>query len=638
MLLWQKTKVKFMTAASTLDKAIEHKLFNALVSYFKNENDKLGHAVADFELDMICKILLYGEDAIESAFQSWQVAEQSTLDEYHREKLEIVDYLHLISTEIRKRLGQFATPANIVRYIFKTVGYTPSNDIISKKIIDPACGSGAFLVEAVRIYLNALKKAKTPMHKWYPMVISAICGIDIDPTACFFARLNLSMLLAPAVLEFITRTGGSRLKPLPVYCTDTLQLFVSGEERADLFYDRRNQSVKKRFDYVVGNPPYFKIKNMKDELKDAFGESIYGHPNAYSVFIHTGIEMLKNRGKLGYIVPRSMLSGLYFKNLRAFIEKNTTLREIVYLADRKNVFDNVLHGTMILSLERAKEAGDKVAVSFVQSSKDVSANKSHIHVSREDVVRRLNGSTVWFVADSQKTYDIIRRIVEKHPILAGEKVNCRVRTGQIVWNRVKPLLTERSGSDTLPLVWATDVSKFGFSFNRMGDARPCNLKVTPKTKNLIVWGMSILLQRVTADEQPSRIVACIPDEFCKNKTNGYFVENHLNIIQPEKGGAEDDLYFLLGVLNSEIVEFFFRAMNGNTQVSATELNLLPIPVGRYERKIATITRRIQNKSDLKKKGGLMEDLNVEVAKAYGLDNADLAFVRRFLNDRRKNDN
>ncbi|HXX81819.1 MAG TPA: hypothetical protein VEI46_09730, partial [Thermodesulfovibrionales bacterium] len=294
--------------------------------------------------------------------------------------------------------------------------------------------------------------------------------------------------------------------------------------------------------------------------------------------------------------------------------------------------------TMILSLERSLERDEKVSISFVQSSKDVHNNISHIKVTPDNVVRRLNGSTIWFVADSQKTYGIIGRIVKKHPILSGEKVDYRAKTGQIVWNRVKSLLAANPNSDTLPLVWATDVSKFGFSFNRMGTVRPSHLKITPKTENLIVKGSSILLQRVTADEQPSRLVACIPYEFCISAVNGYFVENHLNIIQPEKGDPQVDLYFLLGVLNSEVVEFFFRAMNGNTQVSATELNLLPVPIGKYEHEIASIARKIQRAVDYNRKTGLIGDLNNVVARAYGLHNADLTFVRKFLSDRRKDDN
>lgn len=622
----------------SIHNTMEPKLFSALVSYFKNENYKLGLGIPDPQIEAICKILLYGEEDLSSVFQSWQVGEQTILDEYHKEELGIVDYLHLISNELRKQLGQFATPADIVKYIFKSVGYASSKDILSKKLVDPACGSGAFLVEAVRIYLNALKNAKTPIYRWYPMVTTAICGIDVDTTACLFARLNLSMLLAPAVLEFVARNDVATLKPLPVFCADTLETVASERGISELFYDRRVSSLKKRFDFVVGNPPYFKMKDLSDELKTAFGESIYGHPNAYGVFMHAGIEMLKDGGRLGFIVPRSMLSGLYFKNLRAFIEKNTSLREIVYVADRKNVFENVLHGTMILSLERNAEAGESIDISVVQSSREFKNALKSITVSRDQVIRRLNGTTVWFVADSRKVYDTIDRIVKKHPLLSGEKVNCRVRTGQIVWNRVKPLLVEKEGHDTLPLVWATDVSKFGFSFSRQGATRPCYLKVASKTENLVIKGKSILLQRVTADEQPSRLVACIPEEFCRKAAAGYFVENHLNIIQPETGTPSVDLYFILGVLNSEVVEFFFRAMNGNTQVSATELNLLPIPIGKYEREIADFSAKIQKTTDMKKKSGFIAELNMLVGKAYGLSTEESGFIRDVLADRRKNGN
>lgn len=627
-----------MTRTNIIEPKIKEQLHDALIVYFLNENDKLGIGIQTYQIHNICKFLLTGNEEPPDIFPAWQISEQTVFDEYRKKDVEIIDYLHLISIDLRKKLGQYATPRNIVSYILKSAGYTSSKGILYKRLIDPACGSGAFLVEATHVYLNALKKARMPLHKWYPMVIAAIKGIDIDVNACFFARLNLATLLAPSILEVISRNGIEELKPLPVYCADTLQVLALEKKNNPLFYNRPNIQLQGRFDFVVGNPPYFKIKNMGQDMKDAFSDSLYGHPNAYAIFIQAGIEMLRADGRLGFIVPRSMLSGLYFKNLRAFIEKNTSLREIVYLADRKNVFDNVLHGTMILALERAIGAGNKVSISFARSTKNISCDQSNITVSLDSVIRRLNGSTIWFVADSQKTYNIIGRIIEKQPILSGDKVNCPARTGQIVWNRVKPLLSVKSEQDTLPLIWATDISKFGFSFNRMGSARPSNLKITPKTENLIVKGLSILLQRVTADEQPSRIVACIPDEFFMKAAAGYFVENHLNIIQPETEESALDLYFLLGVLNSEVVEFFFRAMNGNTQVSATELNLLPIPVGRYEQKIATIARRIQNMSDFKKKGSLMEDLNVEVAKAYGLDKADLTFVRRFLSDRRKNDN
>ncbi|GAB62562.1 putative methyltransferase [Candidatus Jettenia caeni] len=555
------------------------------------------------------------------------------MDEYHKKEFAIMDYLHIVSLELRKQLGQYATPIEIVRYIVKSVEYIPSKSILQKRLIDPACGSGAFLGEACRVYLNALKKAAIPISEWYPMIISAICGIDIDPKACFFARLNLAMLLAPPILEFISKNTIAKLKPLPIHCADTLHLLASRRKSIPLFYDRISIPLEDQFDFVVGNPPYYKIKNLEQNIKNTFTESIYGHPNAYALFIHAGIEMLRTHGRLGFIVPRSMLSGLYFKNLREFIEKKTAIKEIVNISDRKNIFDGVLHGTMILSLKRGKQNDEKINISLVKTLEDIRDQHRAVIVDRNEVVQQLNGTTVWFVADSLDVYNILSKIIKGSPLLSGNQINYRAKTGQIVWNRVKPLLSTQKEPDTLPLVWATDVGKFSFSFNRMGIARPCFLKSNSKTKQLIVKGLCILVQRVTADEQPSRIIACIPEELCKKEHDGYFVENHLNIIQPTNESNTIDLYFILGILNSDVVDFFFRTMNGNTQVSATELNLLPIPTGKSDDKIAEIAKEIQVVEEAKRKK-LFTELNVLVAKAYGLNMNELRFIKNHLNERK----
>lgn len=614
---------------SSIDSGLEQQFLSAIFSYFRTENNKLGLELDESQILSICRTLLFGNEPADS-MHAELISEHSMLDEYHKDELAIMDYLHLVSIESRKELGQYATPKEIVRYIVKTSGYAPSRDILDKTLIDPSCGSGAFLVEATRIYLNALKRCRMPLNEWYPMARSAIIGIDIDPKACFFARMNLATMLAPAILEFAAKHSVPELHPLPVYCDDTLKLFAA--EDGALFYDRRTPLLKNRFDFVVGNPPYFKIKGLGEDLKNVFADSLYGHPNAYGIFIHAGIGMLKKGGRLGFIIPRSMLAGLYFKNLRAFINRETSVREIVYLSDRKKVFGSVLHGTMILSLQRDVATGHDITVSFADSLKDMETKMPAITVKKEYVIRRLNGTTVWFVADSREIYNIIDRIIKRHPILCDPEINCCAKTGQIVWNRVKPLLSEKTGTDILPLIWATDIGKFSFSFNKMKTARPSFLKVTPKTEGLIVRNRSILIQRVTADEQPSRVVACIPEEFCNKAAGGYFVENHLNIIQPETMTASVDLYFILGVLNSEIVDFFFRAMNGNTQVSATELNLLPMPVGPYEKEIADIAEIIQGTPD-EKKPVLMDELNRLVARAYGMNNKDIEYVRQYLDKR-----
>jgi hypothetical protein len=75
----------------------------------------------------------------------------------------------------------------------------------------------------------------------------------------------------------------------------------------------------------------------------------------------------------------------------------------------------------------------------------------------------------------------------------------------------------------------------------------------------------------------------------------------------------------------------FRSMNGNTQVSATELNLLPIPRGKLESEIADLAARMEEARP-KQRQELEQELNERVAKAYGLTGSDLCFLQTALQE------
>ncbi|HEV7786395.1 MAG TPA: N-6 DNA methylase, partial [Thermoanaerobaculia bacterium] len=115
----------------------------------------------------------------------------------HEAAFEPHDYLSLVPQEIRRSLGQYMTPSPIARYILRASEYRAEEGILAKRLCDPACGSGVFLVEAVRTYLQALNEAGVPVEEWYPKVAASVLGIDVDPIACLYARFNLSVVLAP---------------------------------------------------------------------------------------------------------------------------------------------------------------------------------------------------------------------------------------------------------------------------------------------------------------------------------------------------------------------------------------------------------------------------------------------------------
>ncbi len=489
-----------------------------------------------------------------------------------------------------------------------------------------------FLVEAVRSHLEALRRSAIPLEAWYPRVQARFVGIDIDPIACLYARLNLSLLLAPAILAWMKAHPRDLPEAVPVHHRDTLAV-LAAEMGAEGFLPTSGDGprLSESFDFVVGNPPYRKLGRMDPTLRSAFGGSIYGHANAYGVFLHAGIEMLRQGGRLGFIVPRSMLSGLYFQNLRRIIEERTNLEELSLLVERKNIFPQVLQGTMIIVFRRplTGEAGRRPIRTGVVRSVHELANGGPSHVLAEvgQVARRLNGTTVWFVSDREKTYSLLDKILDRHPLLGGPGIACPAKTGPIVWNRVKPYLRSRANRETLPLLWATDVSRFRFRFGTAEETRPSYLVEMQETLGLSTAGPSLLVQRVTADEQARRIVAMLVPFSPRER---YFVENHLNILQPQGLGRQVDLRFLLGILSSDVIEFLFRSMNGNTQVSATELNLLPIPRGPFEAEIVDSVASLEECVVPAARRDLESEMNERVARAYKLTERDLRFLQRML--------
>jgi len=270
-----------------------------------------------------------------------------------------------------------------------------------------------------------------------------------------------------------------------------------------------------------------------------------------------------------------------------------------------------------------------VRTGVIRTSADLgNGGPEHVMAPTSQVTRHLNGTTIWFVSDQERTYSLLDKILGRHPLLGGPIVACPAKTGPIVWNRVKPHLRPLGGNGTLPLVWATDIGRFRFALATAGDTRPAYLEETAKTRSLATAGASLLIQRVTADEQAHRIVASRSGFPSRER---YFVENHLNVLQPAPA-ARIDLHYLLGILSSDVVEFLFRSMNGNTQVSATELNLLPVPRGGFETEISQLTDELEGSADLRERADREGDLNERVAAAYGLTSRDLRFLKRVLRE------
>lgn len=279
-------------------------------------------------------------------------------------------YEKYLPKEERKELGEFYTPDEVIDYILDAVGYAPSRSIEEKDLIDPACGSGGFLVRATRrlIARHAVKLGKaTPKEaldskKWQEVyerltpkeceeIVNSVAlhihGFDINPFAVNITEMNLLFQIIDLYFKAIKSNKSFRVPRFKVYETDSLevrnrQLNITqfyGSTGKNLAKDKEasDELKNKMYDFVVGNPPYVRqeeVRNKKQLEKD-FPEVYHGRADLYVYFIELGIKLLNKNGKLGYITSNKFMKTGYGEGARRFILDHTKLEHILDFGDSK---------------------------------------------------------------------------------------------------------------------------------------------------------------------------------------------------------------------------------------------------------------------------------------------------------------
>ena len=394
-------------------------------------------------------------------------------EEYTKES---IDYLNNADLKKRKNLGQYFTPKSIRELLLSKL---PKKD--NAYILDPACGSGEFLLSCEKYFKNP-----------------NLNGFEIDK--------NLVSIASKLIKN-------SNIKNI----------------------DALNIDIKNKYDYVIGNPPYFEIR-LNEKLKSKHFEIIKGRVNIFSLFIKIGLEALKDEGYLAYVVPPSMNNGAYFSKLREYIIKNASL-EYLHIIDGADNFHSANQKVMLIILKKTN------------------SKKSSKYIFEK------NGITI-FTEDKKFLNNAYKNTVSLKEIGFG------VKTGSIVWNEHKEKLTNDKNNSTL-LIWSSNIIDGKIIIPNTKN-KPQYIKNIPN--DLITRSRVVVVNRITGSSKDINIKSAIVNE------KEFVCENHVNVIYMSKNANCN--YSLEDILNSLRDEENIKVMRliiGNTQVSKTELEkLLPI--------------------------------------------------------------
>ena len=305
--------------------------------------------------------------------------------------------------EVRKAGGVYYTPTYIVDYIVKnTIGKLVKNkkpkDIASLKIVDPACGSGTFLIGAYQYlldwHLDWYSIAENSPDKWvknksiikvgdiYKLTIAKkreillnnIHGVDIDSQAVEVTKLSLLL----KVLENPSGQLGLGLeRSLPnlgdnIKCGNSLIGFdyftglmfpdESTRSRINPFnWNIEFKDIFSRggFDVVISNPPYLRIQGLQEYFGDQIEYFIEHYKSAvkrfdlYLLFAERSYMLLKNDGMLGFICPHKFLNSDFGSGIRSFLIEKEALEKFISFGNNP-IFRQASTYTGLLFLRKSK--------------------------------------------------------------------------------------------------------------------------------------------------------------------------------------------------------------------------------------------------------------------------------------------
>ncbi len=434
------------------------------------------------------------------------------------------------------------------------------NWLLQITICDPACGSGAFLNQALDFlikehgYIDELNRQLFGGGFAFPDIENQILehniyGVDLNEESVEIAKLSLWLRTAQPKRKLTSLNNN-------IKCGNSLieSKTVAGDKAFNWQEQFPEVFAKGGFDVIIGNPPYvFARENFKQEEKDYFVNKFTSakyQVNTYILFMERTIQILKQKGMQGLIIPNSWLMMYSGEGIRKYILETSKIDEIINLTGYS--FETANVETVIILAEKNSEHlknnlrvllndGNEFYFSHNKNQNDFEKNEgSEFKVFLDDTSDELNKKIL-------KKTEILDNLVDiKAGLQAYEKGKGNPKqSAEDVKNRPYDY-NYQFDENTYKYLDGKDVNRYFVNWSGLYLKYGEHL-AAPRTFNLFN-GKKIIVREITGV-----FPKCIISTYDEN----IYLYNRSNIAIVEKDKSEISLKYILAILNSKLMSYYF---------------------------------------------------------------------------------
>ena len=446
-------------------------------------------------------------------------------------------------------------------------------DVEEVRVLDPACGSGSFLIKAFDL-LNEYYKESCGDYKQTQLDLESgipfktksrilqnnIFGVDLDKQAVEIAQLNLLLKIAEKghrlpLLERNIKTGNSLIDDENI-----------AGVKAFHWEKEFNETISSGgFDVIIGNPPYVRPHNILPRDKEYLWKNLVtfkAKSDLYNCFMEKSITLLKQGGFFSFIVPHTWISLESFYDIRKFVLENCRVMKLVQLP--KKVFQEATVETTIFVLVKESNKQRRNENSITVEALDEKGNLTF--------VKRFTQEHIWSnhllnfeLYLEKKAENLFEKIRSNNDILKNQVIFFYgLKTG----DDRKFLSRSERNSDYRKLLLSKDIDRYSVKFNENYVWYVPDMMVKNKITARPGDKERFESEKIIIARMGKNVVATYDNE-------KYYVKDAMLLL---KKTEQTNLKYLTGLLNSKLINYYYKNYFITIDVLKNAILELPIAV------------------------------------------------------------